>query len=57
MPFLIEAIKTIGALRLIIIDSIVSLIPGDSHKNAEVRRGLLPLVTFVSQQGFASLAA
>jgi putative DNA primase/helicase len=34
----------IGDVRLLIIDPIVSAIVGDSHKNAEVRRGLQPLV-------------
>lgn len=34
----------IGGVRLLIVDPIVSAIVGDSHKNAEVRRGLQPLV-------------
>ncbi len=34
----------IGEVRLLIIDPVVSAIAGDSHKNAEVRRGLQPLV-------------
>ena len=33
----------IGGVRLLIVDPIVSAIAGDSHKNAEVRRGLQPL--------------
>jgi putative DNA primase/helicase len=33
----------IGDVRLLIVDPIVSTITGDSHKNAEVRRGLQPL--------------
>lgn len=33
----------IGDIRLLIVDPIVSAIAGDSHKNAEVRRGLQPL--------------
>lgn len=33
----------IGDVKLLIIDPIVSAITGDSHKNAEVRRGLQPL--------------
>jgi len=32
-----------GKVRLLIIDPIVSAIQGDSHKNAEVRRGLQPI--------------
>ena len=34
----------IGGVRMLIVDPIVSAIVGDSHKNAEVRRGLQPLV-------------
>lgn len=34
----------IGDVRLLIVDPIVSAVAGDSHKNAEVRRGLQPLV-------------
>ncbi|MBI5936758.1 MAG: AAA family ATPase [Betaproteobacteria bacterium] len=34
----------IGGVRLLIVDPVVSAIAGDSHKNAEVRRGLQPLV-------------
>lgn len=33
----------IGDVRLLIVDPIVSAIAGDSHKNAETRRGLQPL--------------
>jgi hypothetical protein len=33
----------IGGARLLIVDPVVSAIAGDSHKNAEVRRGLQPL--------------
>ena len=33
----------VGGIRLLIVDPVVSAIAGDSHKNAEVRRGLQPL--------------
>jgi putative DNA primase/helicase len=40
-----EAARGIGApVRLIIVDPIVSAMAGDSHKNAETRRALQPLV-------------
>ena len=43
----IEALRRklieIGGVKLLIVDPIVSAITGDSHKNAEVRRGLQPL--------------
>jgi putative DNA primase/helicase len=41
--------------RLIIVDPIVSAIAGDSHKNAEVRRGLQPLVDLAAQYECAIL--
>lgn len=34
----------IDDLRLMVVDPLVSAVSGDSHKNAEVRRGLQPLV-------------
>jgi putative DNA primase/helicase len=48
-------IKAIGDVKLVIIDPIVSAIAGDSHKNAEVRRGLQPLADTASAGGFALL--
>ncbi len=36
--------RAIGGVRIMVIDPIVSAVGGDSHKNAEVRRGLQPLV-------------
>lgn len=39
-----EAAKQIGDLRLLIVDPVVSAVAGDSHKNAETRRALQPLV-------------
>jgi len=41
------------SLRLVIVDPIVSAIKGDSHKNAEVRNGLQPLVNFGEATGCA----
>jgi putative DNA primase/helicase len=55
MEPLMEAIQKIGGIRLLIIDPIVSAIQGDSHKNAEVRRGLQPLVQFGIEIGCAIL--
>ena len=62
-PF--DPAKDIGALRqritqlpnvkLIIVDPIVSAVSGDSHKNAETRRGLAPLVEIASAVGAALL--
>jgi putative DNA primase/helicase len=40
---------------LLIVDPIVAAISGDSHKNAEVRRGLQPLVDIAAEMGVAVL--
>ena len=37
-------LESIGGARLLIVDPVVSAVSADSHKNAEVRRGLQPLV-------------
>ena len=39
-----QAIDSIGGIRLLIVDPVVSAVTGDSHKNTEVRRALQPLV-------------
>ena len=51
MDKLMEAVKAIPSLQLVIIDSIVSAVAGDSHKNAEVRRGLAPLTYYSAENG------
>ena len=43
------------AWKLLIVDSIVSATSGDSHKNAEVRRGLEPLGALADETGCAIL--
>jgi hypothetical protein len=53
MKSLQETIQRIGGTDLIIIDPIVSAISGDSHKNAETRRGLQPVVDLASSVGSA----
>ena len=49
------AAARIGGIKLLIVDPIVSAIAGDSHKNAEVRRGLQPLVTLAESLDCAVL--
>ena len=44
MPALMRAVANAGEVKLLIVDPIVSAVAGDSHKNAEVRRGLQPLI-------------
>jgi hypothetical protein len=52
---LVLAAKGLPDLRLIMIDPVVSAVPGDSHKNAEVRRGMQPLVQLGEQARAAIL--
>jgi len=53
MDALGHALKEAGGCRLLIVDPVVSAVAGDSHKNAEVRRGLQPLVELASTTGAA----
>lgn len=48
-------LEQIGDVRLLIVDPIVSAIAGDSHKNAEVRRGLQPLADLAASTRCALL--
>jgi putative DNA primase/helicase len=45
----------VGGVRLLIVDPIVSAVMGDSHKNAEVRRSLQPLVDLAASMRCALL--
>lgn len=44
MGLLKQTVSKIGGISILVLDPIVSAIHGDSHKNAEVRRGLQPVV-------------
>ncbi|MCC5015772.1 AAA family ATPase [Legionella sp. 31fI33] len=55
MEPLLKQLEEIGNVRLLIIDPIVSAVTGDSHKNAEVRRSLHPLVDLAGRLGCALL--
>jgi hypothetical protein len=46
---LVERAAAIGKVGLLIVDPIVSAVSGDSHKNAETRRSLQPLVELALQ--------
>jgi len=46
-------VEKIGGISLMILDPVVAVVKGDSHKNTEVRRDLQPLIDF----GMASNAA
>jgi putative DNA primase/helicase len=49
IPALCATIKATGGASLIIIDPIVSAASGDTHKNAETRRALQPLVDMAQE--------
>jgi putative DNA primase/helicase len=54
MARLLGTVENLSTLpRLLIVDPVVSAVLGDSHKNAEVRRGLQPLVDFGRRLGVA----
>jgi len=53
MPFLLREVRKLGNVAAILIDPIVSAVTGDSHKNAETRRGLQPLVDTAAACGAA----
>jgi hypothetical protein len=50
VPVLAAAVAKIGDdIAMLIVDPLVSAVSGDSHKNAEVRRGLAPLVDLAAK--------
>jgi len=55
MEALRHELHRIGDVRLLIVDPIVSAVAGDSHKNAEVRRGLQPLADLAATMRCALL--
>lgn len=55
MAELVRVARDLRDVRLIIVDPVVSAVTGDSHKNAEVRRSLQPLVTLGAETGAAIL--
>lgn len=55
MELLEGAAEKLAAPRLLILDPIVSAVAGDSHKNAEVRKALQPVVDLAQRVGCAVL--
>lgn len=55
LPVLQEAIIKVGNVKLLIIDPIVSVVKGDSHKNAEMRKNLAPLIQMAEDMRFAMI--
>jgi len=55
IPALVAAGRNITDLKLVIVDPVVTVVAGDSHKNTEVRRALRPLVGLASDLSSAVL--
>ncbi len=55
VPLLESTVQRLTAPRLLIVDPIVSAVAGDSHKGAEVRRALQPVVDLGQRLGCAVL--
>lgn len=55
VPTLAAALAGVDDVVLIVIDPLVSAVSGDSHKNAEVRRSLAPLVELAGRMDAALL--
>lgn len=55
MEALWAALARVPDVRLVVVDPIVSAVAGDSHKNAEVRRALAPMVELAHQRQCAVL--
>jgi RecA-family ATPase len=55
MTSLMLKIEEIGSVSLLIVDPVVTVVAGDSHKNTEVRRALQPLVDLGQATGAAVL--
>jgi putative DNA primase/helicase len=53
MPALAAAALPLADVALLMVDPLVSAVAGDSHKNAETRRALQPLVDLAGQLGAA----
>jgi putative DNA primase/helicase len=55
IPALLAETQKVPACALLIVDPVVTIVPGDSHKNVEVRRALRPLVGLASAVSTAVL--
>lgn len=55
MAKLVAAVAKMDGVALLIVDPLVSAVSGDSHKNAEVRRALTPLVELAAKLDAALL--
>lgn len=54
-PALETRISQIGSVQAVIVDPIINAVAGDSHKNAETRRALQPIVDLASRHAIAAI--
>jgi hypothetical protein len=57
MARLAEEVNKISDVKLVTVDPVVLAVAGDSHKNAEVRHGLQPLVDLAADTGAGVLSS
>jgi putative DNA primase/helicase len=55
MSKLDAALEQIGDVALLIVDPVVSAVPEDSHKSADARRALQPLVDRIGRRNIATI--
>ena len=55
MELLVAALDKLPDLAAVLVDPVVSVMAGDSHKNAETRRGLQPLVNLAIRRNIVLL--
>jgi putative DNA primase/helicase len=55
VPILAERIESIGGASLLVVDPIISVVSGDSHKSGDVRKSLQPLIDLGAAHGCAIL--
>jgi putative DNA primase/helicase len=55
MAALAAAAQSLQKLKMIVVDPVVLMVRGDSHKNVEVRRGLQPLAEFAAARSCVAL--
>lgn len=53
MPLLSERMASMGGVRLLIVDPVLSAVGGDAHRANDVRRDLQPLVDLAARHGCA----
>ncbi|ABI87962.1 hypothetical protein CH72_2390 [Burkholderia ambifaria AMMD] len=55
VPILAERVEQIGGASMLVVDPIISVVNGDSHKSGDVRKSLQPLIDLGAAHGCAIL--